>query len=71
MKLNSKKIFFLVTIMTFSVTTIGFAILSIANKDNWLFRIGTQVSLIVSLLMNGLQTLTIQKKEGIAFFLIC
>lgn len=70
MKLDRKKVNFFVATLICSVVTIVFAILSIVNEDNWLFRIGTQASLALSMIINGAQTLIIQKNKKIAYLLI-
>lgn len=68
MKPESKKWspFVIVKVIS-SIITIIFAVLSMINVDNWMFRILTQAALFIVMLFSGLQTLADGNQKSLGY----
>lgn len=63
-----KKLPITIAIIVTSISTIIFAALSIIHNDSFTFRILTQGSLSITMLLNGVNSFVYQKHKSIALF---
>ncbi|MFT8315653.1 MAG: hypothetical protein ABF633_15595 [Clostridium sp.] len=63
-----RKLPIIIAIIVTSIFTIIFAALSIIHNDSFMFRILTQGSLSIAMLLNGVNSFVYQKHKSIALF---
>lgn len=64
-----KKLPITIATIVASISTISFAILSIYEGNNWMFRIFTQGSLCLTMLLSGFNWFIYQKQKVLSYFL--
>lgn len=77
MELKGKNKIFSITIILISLITIIFAVLSFFNINNILFRVITQASLSLTMILKGIQDIKYNEQKllgyaflGVSFFLL-